>query len=91
MDDKRNRIERYIESLPNDVETPEATSALLPTSRDFNGGGSNIKICVNYNIEVCKPITNKECGNPNASCGGGTNSIGCNGACHIGTNTQKEC
>ncbi len=84
MNDKLNRINRFIESLPNGIETSDATLALLPTSMELNGAGTNFKVCTNFNLDVCKPPTNTECGNP-------YNGLGCNSGCQIGTNTQKGC
>lgn len=90
MDNKLNRIERFIESLPNDVETPEATLALLPVHDDLTGGNSltvNSTTCSNSDLETCRYSTNSDvCINAADKCIGSTNGRGCNNACSLVTN-----
>lgn len=90
MNDKLNRIERFIESLPNDVETPEATSVLLPMAMDMNGAGTNGEKCVNIDVESCKTaINHSECTNALDKCSGASNGKICNNNCGLTTNKSN--
>lgn len=79
MNDKLNRIERFIESLPNDVETPEATSVLLPSAYGLMGGTANNKgDCRNADFVQCDKSKNGgSCINSIGKCGHSTNEGSC--------------
>lgn len=91
MNDKLNRIERFIESLPNDVETPEMTSALLPTAVDLTGGygANNDGDCTNRKPAACMGSVNaKSCKNYNGSCSSSYNGGSCFNDSSLETNTS---
>ncbi len=90
MDNKLNRIERFIQSLPNDVETPEATSVLLPATQDLTGGTSDNKgNCANTYYEKCAKSTNGgDCSNTKFMCPNSKNYGSCFDDSHLTTNTQ---
>lgn len=91
MNDKLHRIKRFIESLPNDVETPEATLSLLQTASGITAGGTNDKNCINVNLETCKNSVNYDsCTNYEGLCNQSFNGRGCNNDCFLTTN-KKYC
>lgn len=85
MNDKLNRIERFIESLPNDVETPKATSVLLPTTNCLTGGTAyNGGNCINTERDKCKKSTNEgNCMNSQFCCSDSKNYKSCYDDSHL--------
>ncbi len=93
MNGKLNRIERFIESLPNDVETPEATTVLLPSKMDLTGGTSkNGGHCSNSSLDKCKGSSNGgNCFNAQFMCNNSTNEGSCFDDSHLTPVNPASC
>lgn len=76
MEQKTNRIAKFIESLPMDTEVGECQSTILTTNMDFMGGnGGN---CINELYEQCHDATNGgNCQNYNSACPKSKNKGNC--------------
>lgn len=76
MDQKTNRIAKFIESLPMDTEVGECQSTILTTNMDFMGGnGGN---CINEFYDKCCDATNGgDCKNYNGACPKSKNNGNC--------------